>query len=179
MKTTPPLLRPEMPISGDDAIWLDNHGERLRLRYEQGKARDEMRKPGAWFRLPERERPINAMIGEWGFARLPLVNAVENFRQNPGAFVHWPCIVGLPAHHPAVLLNDPCDLVSWLIARGMANRQLQRFVKCQRDACGKFGLRERARKDTRYHSTECQEIANAESRKLGPSGAVGYVPPAR
>src|SRR6202047_3632977 len=114
LKTTKVLQRTEM-ISADDAIWLDDAGDRFRRHYEKGNVEDRMRKPGAWFRTTKATRNIVAMRDAWTWPRLPLLNAVVAFRDNPATFVHWPSIVGLPAHHPSVLLNDPLDLVGWMI----------------------------------------------------------------
>ncbi len=175
LKTSPRVLQRTEAVSADDAIWLDDAGEALRRRYEKGNVEDRMRKAGAWFGTPKKKRNVVAMRHEWTWPRLPLLNAVVTFRKNPASFVHWPSIVGLPAHHPSVLINDPCDLVGWMVTRGMANRQLQRFVKCARKECGKFGLRERAKKDARFCSVKCQVEANAEARKLRPTGTFGHV----
>jgi hypothetical protein len=180
-------LRREAVVSAEDAIWLDSVGDRLRRSYEKGKVHDEIRRPNSWFAMPAEKRSVKnnymrnrnliPMQNAWSFARGPLLDAIVRLRKNPGNFVHWPSIVGLPAHHPAVLINDPFDLVGWMIARGMANRQLQRFVKCAREECGKFGLRTRAKKDARFCSVECQRKANDESRKLRSAGIFGQTSP--
>jgi len=177
LKTSPRVLQRTVGIPAGDAIWLDNAGDILRRRYENGNVDDEMRKAGSWFGTPKEKRNIVAMRQEWAWPRSPLLEAVVTFRKNPANFVHWPNIVGLPAHHPSVLINDPCDLVGWMIARGMANRQLQRFVRCERAGCVKFGLRERAKKDARFCSVKCQSQANAEARKLRPATPLGHVLP--
>jgi len=174
LKTTPFRLRREAYVSVSEAISLDATGDKLRRGYEKGKVVEEMRRKGAWFAKSKQDRRTLSMQEEWTWARLPLLQTVVHLRDKPGNFVQWPSIVGLPAHHPAVLINDPGDLVGWLITRGMANRQLQRFVKCSRGECGRFGLRERAKQDAHFCTKKCQKLANAESRKMKPSVAYGY-----
>jgi|GEM_PF-2632705 len=74
--------------------------------------------------------------------------------------------IGLPAHKPPVILTDLSDLANWLLARAVANKQHLRFVKCMREDCGKFGLRRRARADSRYCSRSCQIAETAYRAKL-------------
>lgn len=70
--------------------------------------------------------------------------------------------LGLPAQYPPVIIRDPGDLTYWLLVRAVANRQHLRFVKCSRDHCGRFGLRNRAREESRFCSPECQVQENAD-----------------
>jgi hypothetical protein len=164
-------------VSPQEAIWLDRKSARLKRAYERGKVREKMRRTGAWF-ANSGKHSISGMQQEWTIARVRLLDAVVTFRDTSANFIQWPSIVGLPAHHPAVLVNDPCDLVGWMTARGMANEQLKRFVKCAR--CGKFGLRRRAKKDAKFCSLECQGLANNESRKLKPvHPSYGQISPPR
>jgi hypothetical protein len=66
---------------------------------------------------------------------------------------------------PPVLLNDPADLVNWMVFRAFANRHTARFVACGLTGCGKFGLRIRAKKGTRFCSTGCQIAFNVALKK--------------
>lgn len=159
-------------VSDKDGEAFDKIAERLRRQYERGKVSDLIRPRGSYFVIKPSERTARERSKQWGIARFPLTNAVVNLRNRPGNFVHV-LIVGVPAHRPPVMINNPIDLVNWLIARAMANRQLKRFVKCSRDGCGKFGMRARAKKDARFCSEECQRHFNAESRKLKSAGVFG------
>lgn len=149
-------------VTADEADRLERRAETLRRSYEQGKVSDAIRPKNAYFAAPPIKR---AKQNEWSHARLQAVNVVVFHRHKEKNFVHWPMIVGVPAHHPPVMINEPADLVNWLIVRGMANGQLKRFVKCDRTECQKFGVRERARINAHYCSPECQEIANRQATK--------------
>jgi hypothetical protein len=153
-------------MSAKEAIKLDSMGEKFRRAYERKRVKEWMRNKNAWFATPATKRRLGALAGmqaQWSAARLPLIQAVVNLRDKPGNFVHLPFIVGLPAHYPAVLINDATDLVGWMIARGMANHQLGRLVLCQ--LCRKFGLRDRAKRDAHFCSLEHQKQANIQQRK--------------
>jgi hypothetical protein len=161
-------------VSVAEASSLDRAADRLRVRYEKNRVPDEIRPKGAYFASPARARSEHDMVNEWSHARIPAVSATVYLRDRPGSFVHV-LIVGVPAHHPPVMVNDPRDLVSWMVARGMANGQLKRLVKCKLPSCGKFGLRDRAKKDARFHSRKCQQEYNLLSRKVGGEKAMGKI----
>jgi hypothetical protein len=156
-------------VSVSESQSFETVSDRLRRTYERGKVSAALRPRGWYFGKNAKERfPINA----WSFARLPLVSAVLDFRKQPASFVYLPPIA-VPMHYPPVMINEPLDLVNWLVARGMANRQLKRFVKCAREECEKFGMRRRGKSDARFCSEDCQRIFNAESRKLKSAGVFG------
>lgn len=154
-------------VSVPEAIKLDRQAEKLRRVYEQGRVTKAIRPKDAYFGIRAADRKVrgfhNDLVNQWSFARIQPVNAIVNHRNQERNFVHWPSIIGIPAHRPPVMINDPCDLVGWLVIRGMANRQLKRFVYCQQ--CQKFGIRKRARGGARFCSERCQVSFNRSDRK--------------
>jgi hypothetical protein len=154
-------------VSVNEAIKLDHWAEKLRRVYEQRRVNKVIRPKNAYFATPESDRKTRGLfhdlVNEWSRARIQPINAIVNYRNHERNFVHWPSIIGVPAHRPPVMINDPCDLVGWLVIRGMANRQLKRFVYCQQ--CRKFGIRKRARGDARFCSERCQVAFNRSDRK--------------
>jgi len=152
-------------VSLDEATRLDKFADRFRLSYEKGKVSHTFRSKDKYYALPMRNRKQRAQ-NDWSWARIPIISLVVHYRHKEGNFVHWPMIVGVPAHHPPVMINEPVDLVNWLLVRGMANGQLKRFVKCSREDCGKFGIRERSKKDARFCSVKCQKFENSSKARL-------------
>ncbi len=149
----------------DEAARLDKLADRFRRSYEKGKVSETIRPKDKYYALSLKDRRRRA-ANDWSWARIPIINLVVHFRMKEGNFIHWPMIVGVPAHHPAVMINEPADLVNWLATRGMANGQLKRFVKCVREDCGKFGIRQRSKKDARFCSVKCQKLENSNKAKL-------------
>lgn len=160
-------------VSAQEAQRLDQTADRLRKLYEKGKVSEDTRPPNAYFLVAPQDRSIRAMRGAWSYARYPLIEAIVTHRDQPNNFVSIQ-IVGVPAHHPPVMINEPSDIVEWLTARGMANRQLLRFVRCDWEECHKFGLRERAKKDARFCSEKCQKEANALAQKQKPDRRASF-----
>jgi hypothetical protein len=152
-------------VSPEEATQLDKVADRFRLSYEKGKVSETFRSSDKYYSLKMKDRKQRAR-NDWSWARIPLISLVVHYRHKEGNFVHWPMIIGVPAHHPAVMINDPVDLVNWLLVRGMANGQLKRLVKCSREDCGKFGIRERSKKDARFCSVKCQKLENSNKAKL-------------
>jgi hypothetical protein len=162
--------RQENIISGQDATSIDRDGDALRKRYEKNRVKPAMRTPNSYFAKSLHERKINHVVSDWSRARIPAVSAVSEARKSSRSFVHAPSIIGVPAHRPPVLINEPADLVNWLVLRGFANGQMARFVLCE--LCKKFGLRERANKQARFCSPECQIEFNIKRKKDGEFAAV-------
>jgi hypothetical protein len=165
--------RQENIISGPDATALDRDGDALRKRYEKNRVKPAMRTPNSHFAKSLHERRINDVVSDWSRARIPAVSSVSEARKSSRSFVHAPCIIGVPAHRPPVLLNEPADLVNWLVLRGFANGQMARFVLCE--LCKKFGLRERAKKQARFCSPECQIEFNIKRKKDGEFATIASV----
>ena len=155
--------RQENLVTGSDATALDREGEVLRRAYERDSVKSWMRPADSLFSKKLTERKIGSVITNWSHARIPIVNAVTAAHESARSFVHAPSIIGVPAHRPPVLLNEPADLVNWLVLRGFANGQLARFVRC--DLCMKFGLRKRAKKQARFCSSRCQIEFNVKRKK--------------
>jgi hypothetical protein len=173
-KSASSVTRVKARVSASEGQYLDKIGEKLRKSYEKGRVSEAIRPPAKYFATPAEDRKITTMCHEWSLARFLLVRAVVDLRNQPGNFVHL-LVVGVPAHHPPVMVNDPTELVSWMIARGMANRQLRRLVRCSRKECHKFGLRDRAKRDAKFCSVDCQKEFNFISRKLGKDSDYGAV----
>jgi hypothetical protein len=150
-------------VDPDEAIALDRYGDRLRKRYEQNRVKPRMRLADSFYSKPRGERKLNLVRTCWSHARIPAVDAAYGARNSPRSFVHAPRILGVPAHRPPVLINEPSDLVNWLVFRAFANRQMARFVPCT--FCGKFGLRLRAKSDSRFCSSNCQVGFNLQRKK--------------
>ncbi len=122
-----------------------------------------MRPADSLFSKKLTERKIGSVITNWSHARIPVVKAVLAAHESPRSFVHAPSIIGVPAHRSPILMNEPADLVNWLVFRGFANGQMARFVLCE--LCKKFGLRKRAKKQARFCSSHCQIEFNIKRRK--------------
>ncbi len=105
------------------------------------------------------DKKTRHIVSDWRDARESLSWVIDNSRSKDGFFLHLPPI-GLPARHTTIWIRNPTDLMNWLLARAIGNRQHLRFVKCVR--CKKFGLRKRGRKDSVYCSHSCQLAANKE-----------------
>lgn len=159
------LRKNEGLISQDDATRFDREGEALRKRFEKNSVHPSMRPKHSLFAKGLKERDGAAVMSGWSHARKPAISAALVARKTPRSFVHAPSIIGVPAHRPPVLLNEPTDLVNWLVLRGFANGQMARFVRCKR--CRKFGLRERAKQDAQFCTSACQIEFNVERKKEG------------
>jgi hypothetical protein len=106
--------------------------------------------------------PSEVLKKQWMSARESWASVIVSQRKQTGWWFKDLPAVGLPAQYPPVIIRDPGDFTYWLLVRAVANRQHLRFVKCTRDQCGKFGLRERARVESRFCSPECQVQDNAD-----------------
>ena len=109
------------------------------------------------------EAPNHVLRNEWDSARAIFAKVISrpDERKKSGFFFELPRI-GLPAQNPPVILQKPDDLMTWLLARAVANKQHLRFVRCAFAECGKFGLRERGREDARFCSIACQIKENTK-----------------
>jgi hypothetical protein len=106
--------------------------------------------------------PPPVLKKQWIDAKESWASVIVSQRKQTGWWFKDLPAVGLPSQYPPVIIRDPGDLTYWLLVRAVANRQHLRFVKCARDHCGKFGLRERARVESRFCSPECQVQDNAD-----------------
>jgi hypothetical protein len=68
--------------------------------------------------------------------------------------------IWLPLKNPMVIVSCRSDFIDWLFARAVANSQWLLFVKCR--LCAKINLRRRAKVESAYCSTKCQQQANRE-----------------
>jgi hypothetical protein len=107
------------------------------------------------------EFPPRALSKQWIDSRESWISVVVSQREQPGWWFGNIPPLGLPAQYPPIIIRDPGDLTYWLLIRGVANGQHLKFVKCARASCGKFGMRLRARAESRYCSSECQLLENA------------------
>lgn len=106
-----------------------------------------------------------ALKRQWIEARESWESVIVSQRKQPGWWFGDLPPLGLPAEYPPVIIKDPRALAYWLLVRAVANGQHLRFVKCSRKNCDKFGMRDRARAESRYCSSECQVLDNADRAK--------------
>jgi hypothetical protein len=68
--------------------------------------------------------------------------------------------IWLPMKNPMVIVSCRSDFIDWLFARAVANSQWLLFVKCR--LCAKINLRRRAKVESAYCSTKCQQQSSRE-----------------
>jgi hypothetical protein len=90
--------------------------------------------------------------------------AISQGRSGRGVFCPIPPI-SLPSKNPMVIVDSRSHFFDWLFARAVANSQWLLFVKCR--LCGKVGLRRRAKVESLYCSTKCQQQASLERMLAG------------
>lgn len=136
---------------------LDAAGMKFSEKALRGKLANE---PWHYGKIPS----DGQIVVQCSAAQRSIASIVVGQREIGGFF--FTLTIGLPARKPPVILTDLSDLANWLLARAVANRQHLRFVKCVREDCGKFGLRRRARADSKYCSRACQIADTALRAKL-------------
>lgn len=152
------VLKRDGKITGPSTLDLDRRG----AGYANAEARQAKISP-PWKRG---RKHIRGLRGEWERARRKFETdlAFARWRSPERVIVQLPPIA-LPSKNPPARISWAGDLVAWLFARALANRQALRFVKCARPECRKWALRKRARRDARFCSADCQAKANAEHIK--------------
>lgn len=96
-------------------------------------------------------------LPRWQKARDVLESAIAQGRQHQGLFCELP-VIGLPTRMLVALIRTPEHLAQLFVARLTATGQRFRIVQCIR--CRRFGMRERARRDSRFCSPRCQRDEN-------------------